>query len=81
MFKDARSNKYYKMTVPKYSAYSILCIMSLSTYLFNGQINANSVFTKSAIKGVPNKGYSIVKRMYGSGKNFIDAFDDLKFFL
>ena len=61
------------MIVPKYSPYCIFCVMSLSTYLFTNEMNANLVLRKSAMKGGPRKGYSIVRRMYGSGKNYIDA--------
>ena len=68
------------MIAQKYSAYCMLCVMSLSTYLFTNEINANLVFRKSAIRGVQRKGYSIVKRIYGSGKNCIDSYDDYKFF-
>ena len=61
------------MIVSKLPVYCILCVMSLSTYLFTNQIDANLVSRKFAIKGNPRKGYSIVKRMFGSGKNYIDA--------
>ena len=61
------------MIAQKYSAYCILCVMTLATYLFTNEIDANLVFRKSAIRGAPRKGYSIVKRVYGSGKNYIDS--------